>query len=420
MTLSETERRVLKAINLESLLATLTDLIALPTLGGQETPGQEYVARFLQHIGAETDVWDIDLVALRQHPSYGEEVPREHALGVVGALGQARGGRSLILNGHMDVVPAGDERNWHYPPWQATRVGNLIYGRGASDMKGGLACALHAAQAVQEAGVALNGRLLIESVVGEEDGGLGTLAAVLRGYRADGAILIEPTRLAVAPAQAGALNFSVTVPGLSAHGCVRDEGVSAIEKFVPIHQALLKLEEERNRRIPPLYAHCVLPFALSIGQLQAGNWASSVPEQLVFRGRYGLPPGEDPAAARWQFEEAVAHACYGDHWLRAHPPVVEWWGGQIVPAEIPLDHPLVETVAASFAAATGLPATVEGMTYGADMRLLVHEGQTPAVLFGPGDVRRAHAPDEFVTVSELEATVRSLALAILRFCQAGG
>lgn len=412
------EQRVLDAIRMDDLLQTLADLVAIRSLGGAETPAQEYVARWLQENGIVADVWELDLAQLRQHPAFGVEVERERALGVVGMLGEGSG-RTLILNGHVDVVPAGDEANWRYPPWQATVADGRVYGRGTADMKGGVACMLHAAKAIRDAGVRLSGRLLIETVVGEEDGGIGTLAAVLRGYRGDGAIVVEPTALCIAPAQGGALNFQVTVIGQSAHGCVREEGVSAIEKFIPIHQALLALEAVRNRRVHnPLYARYRLPHALSIGQLEAGDWASSVPERCTFRGRYGVAPGEDVAAARQEFVAAVAQAAESDPWLRAHPPLVEWWGGQLEPASIPTDHPLVEMVTGALAA-TGTAPRLEGMTYGADMWLLAKEGQTPALLFGPGDVRRAHAPDEFVPLAHLEATVRALALAALRFCGAG-
>jgi len=417
MTLSTLERRILEAIDFDGLLSTLADLIAIRSLGGEETPAQEYVAAFLERMGLDVDVWELDFDALRNHPTFSAEVERPGALGVVGAMGEDGGGRSLILNGHVDVVPAGDEANWHYPPWQATIVDGRVYGRGSCDMKGGLACALYAARAIRDAGVRLRGRLLIESVVGEEDGGAGTLAAVLRGYRADGAVVVEPTEMAVAPAQAGALSFQVTVPGLSAHGCVREEGVSAIEKFIPIHQALMELEQARNQAAQdPLYARYRLPYALCIGQMEAGNWASSVAERLVFRGRYGVAPGEDLEEARCQFEQAVAQAAQADPWLVDHPPAVEWWGGQFSPARIPTDHPLVETVGDAFAETAGAPARVEGVTYGADMRLLVNEGNTPAVLFGPGDVRRSHKPDEFVPLDELVAVTRTLALTAVRFC----
>ena len=410
------ERRILEAIDVDDLLSTLADLIAIRSLGGQENAAQEYVAGFMARLGMDVDVWALDFDALRRHPAYSMEIERPGALGVVGAMGENDGQR-LILNGHVDVVPAGDEANWRYPPWQATVADGRVYGRGACDMKGGLACALYAARAIHDADVRLRGQLFVESVVGEEDGGVGTLAAVLRGYRADGAVVLEPTELVVAPAQAGALSFRVKVPGRSAHGCVREEGVSAVEKFLPIYQALMALERERNQvAVPPLYARYRLPYALCIGKVEAGDWPSSVADWLVFQGRYGVAPGEDLDAARNQFEGTIAQVAKADPWLRDHPPSVEWWGGQFAPASIPADHPLVGNLTGAFAEATGRPTRVEGMTYGADMRLLVNEGHTPTVLFGPGNVRHSHRPDEFVSVDDLLAATRTLALMAVRFC----
>jgi acetylornithine deacetylase len=417
--MNDVEKRVLDAIDMDGLLGLLCELIAIPSLDGEpaELAVQQRVAGWMAENGLEVDAWDIDFDTVRQHPAFSWEVERARGLGVVGSLGRDRGGRSLILNGHTDVVPAGDAANWRYPAWQGTIADGRVYGRGSVDMKGGLCCALFAAKAIRDAGVELDGRLMIESVIGEEDGGVGTLAAVLRGYRADGAIIMEPTELCVAPAQAGAINFRLTIPGLSAHGCVREEGVSAIEKFYPVYAGLMALERERNANVAdPLYARYALPYALCIGKVGAGNWASSVAESLVAEGRYGLAIGEDIPAAQRRFESAVADAAAADPWLREHPPVVEWWGGRFEPASTPLEHPIVGTVSEAFGAATGGAAQLEGMTYGADMRLLVNVGQTPTVMFGPGDVRVAHRPDEFVPIADLEAVARTLALAALRFC----
>jgi acetylornithine deacetylase len=415
------EERVLAAIDVEGLLRYLCEIVALPSLGGQESAAQEHVAAFMERCGLAVDLWELDFEGLRHHPAYSVEVQRERGLGLVGVMGEAAGGRDLILNGHIDVVPAGDAANWRYPPWQGTLDQERVYGRGTADMKGGLCCALFAAQALRDAGARLQGRLMVQSVIGEEDGGVGTLATILRGYRADGAVVVEPTELAVAPAQAGALNFRLTVPGLSAHGCVREEGVSAVEKFMPLYQALLALERERNRQAQdPLFARYELPYPLCVGTIQAGNWASTVPERLTCEGRYGVAVGEDLAAARRALEERVAQAAQADPWLRDYPPRVEWWGGQFAPARIPTDHPLVETVCGAYHNVSGAPARVEGVTYGADMRLLVNEGHTPTVLFWPGDVRQAHRPDEYVAVEELVAAVRTLALVVLRFCGCEG
>ncbi len=415
--MDDAERRVLEAIDLEAMLAYLCDLISVPSLGERESDGQTHVAAEMRRIGLDVDVWDIDLAALRKHPDLSMEVERDRGLGVAGTLRGAGGGRSLILNGHVDVVPAGDEGKWRFPPWKGTVREGRVYGRGSVDMKGGLCCGLFAAKAIRDAGVGLKGDLVVESVIGEEDGGVGTLATALRGYRADGAVIMEPTGLKVAPSQAGALSFRVSVPGLAAHACVREEGVSAIEKFMILHQALLKLERKRNRRPDdPLFRRYDVPSALNVGTLRAGNWPSSVPESASFGGRLGIRVGESVREARREFERTIATTAQKDGWLRSHRPKVEWWGGEFESASVPRDHPVTKTVAAAYHEVTKRPARLEGMTYGSDMRLMVKVAKTPTVLFGPGDVRWAHKTDESIPVKDLETTVRTLALTALRFC----
>jgi acetylornithine deacetylase len=362
-------------------------------------------------------------------------VDRDEALSVVGwcverAAGRAAGGggpgRDLLLNGHIDVVPVGDEAAWTTSPWDPAVRDGRVHGRGAVDMKGGLACALFALKAVRDAGVQLRGRLSVASVVGEEDGGTGTLATILRGHRGDGAVVVEPTRLRVVPAQAGSLMFRLVVHGRSAHGCVREEGVSAVEMFLPLFAALRRLEAERcgvetgaavaGDSQSPLFADHRLPWPIEIGTVRAGDWASSVPDMLVAEGRYGVAVGEDVAAARSVFEQAIAGAAAADPWLAGHPPEVEWWGGRFDPAQTSLDDPIVTTVRAAAAGATGTAPPMEGVTYGADMRLLVNVGRIPTVLFGPGDVRVAHMPDECVAIDDLRAAAETLVVAALRFC----
>jgi acetylornithine deacetylase len=412
----QSEKRVLDAIDLDGMLSYLCDLVAIPSLSGEETRAQESVATQMERFGLDVDVWELDFEALSRHPAYSAEVDRKQGLGVAGRVGQGNG-PSLIFNGHVDVVPAGDRANWHFPPWRGTVTGDRVYGRGAVDMKGGLCCALFAAKAIRDAGLQLKGRLTIQSVIGEEDGGCGTLAAVLRGHTADAAVVIEPTQLAVAPAQAGALNFRITVPGYAAHGCIREEGVSAIEKFIPLYQAVMAFERDRNSEVnDPLFASYQIPYPITVGTLQAGNWASTVAESLTFEGRFGIGVGEGLIEARDLFEQNVARAAEVDDWLREHPPVIEWWGGQFAPASIPADHPVVTTVSGAFQEVSGRQAQIQGMTYGADMRLLVNQGGVATVLFGPGDVRRAHQPDEYVPIDDLVITVRTLALTALRFC----
>ncbi len=410
------EERVLAAINISDLLTFLGKMVAFESLGGNESPIQRFMAETMQSLDMEVDVWNLDFKALSQHPAFSTEIDRAEGLGVVGTMGNGEG-KSLIFNGHIDVVPAGDLANWHSSPWQATVADGKVYGRGALDMKGGLACALFAAKAIRDAGVTLKGKLMIESVIGEEDGGVGALATVVRGYKADAAVIMEPTELMIAPAQAGALNFRITVPGLAAHGAVRSEGVNPIDKFIPIYQALMAFETERNQRSNnPLFAAYPIPYPICIGTLNAGNWASTVAESLTCEGRFGIAVGEDIPTARKSFEAVVAKVAQSDDWLREHPPIVEWWGGQFESASIPADHPIVTTVGTAFGDITGNTPIYQGMPYGADMRLLVNNGNTPTLMFGPGNVRKAHQPDEYVPVKDLEVVVRTLALTALRFC----
>jgi acetylornithine deacetylase len=411
------ESRVLDAIDIDGMIEYLCELVSIPSFGGRETAAQMSVTAELRSIGLVVDAWDIDFEALRSHHAFCMTIEREEGMGVVGILGEEKGGRSLILNGHTDTVAPGDEANWSHPPLRGTVSGGRVYGRGVADMKGGLCCAIFTAKAIKDAGVKLKGRLMIQSVIGEEDGGVGALATVLRGHTADAAVIMEPTELKMGPAHSGALAFKVTVSGKSAHACVREEGVSAIEKFIPLFNGLRALESQRNEAIDdPLYAKYKIPYPINIGKVQGGAWPGSVPESLEFQGRVGVIVGEKVEDARRSVDEAIARVADADPWMREHRPVVDWSGYQFDPASIAVDHPLVEAVKEAFKEATGEAAQLEGMTYASDMRHLVNTGRTPTLLFGPGDIRNAHSSDEYVEIDELVSAARTLALTALRFC----
>jgi acetylornithine deacetylase len=419
--MNETEKSVLNALDFDGLLHGLDRLVQIPSLDGtaEEVKIQAETAVLMQSLGLEVDTWEIDFAELQTHPAYTAEVERTSGLGVLGSYGRNEG-PTLILNGHTDVVPAGELDRWHFPPWRATfnEADGNVYGRGTLDMKGGLCCALFAVKAIIDAGVQLKGRVLVQAVMGEEDGGAGTLAAVLHGPQADATIVVEPTELMIAPAQAGAYNFRVTIPGKAAHGAMRFEGVDPLEKFLLVYQAILDLEKIRNENDNhPMFANYPVPYPICVGKIQGGVWASTVAETLTFEGRYGVKIGEDPAAAKRQLEEYLRTAVQNDPWLKENPPVIEWWGAQFDPAEIPIDHAIVAETAVSFQEITGQSAQIQGMPYGADMRLLVNVGGIPTILFGPGDVRKAHQPDEHVPLADLKTCTQTLALTILRFCQ---
>lgn len=418
--MNQVEQTVLEQIDFDEMLVFLDELVAIQSLGGTaaEVTVQKRLSAKLAEFGLAVDEWQVDFDALKAHPSYSAEVERPEGIGVVGRWGNDDG-PSLLLNGHTDVVPAGELDRWTFDPWRATfdEASGNVYGRGALDMKGGLCCAIFAIKAIMTAGIRLKGTVLLESVFGEEDGGSGTLAAVMRGHQADAAVIMEPTELMIAPAQAGCFNFKITILGKAAHGAMRFEGVDPLEKFMLVYQAILAYERMRNAGVThPMFTPYAAPYPICCGVIRAGNWASTVAESLTFEGRYGIEPGEDLEAARQAFEAVVHNAAAADPWLREHPPIIEWWGGQFDPAEIPLDHPIIGTAETAFTDVTGRPPTVRGMTYGADMRLLVNDGDTPTLMFGPGDVRLAHRPDEYVPLADLKTCARTLALMILRYC----
>ena len=413
---SDAEQAVLDAVDAGSVVGLARELVAIPSLSAEESAAQEAVATRLERGGLRVDTWDIDMAALSDDPWFSAEVDRPEARGVLGTLGEGDG-PTLLLDGHVDVVPAGDPADWTTPPFEPVVRDGRLYGRGACDMKGGLAAAIVAAEAIRAAGARLAGTLAIAPVVGEEDGGSGTLALLRRGMPADGCVIMEPTALAVVPAVAGALSWRITVRGRSAHGCLREEGVSAIERFLPVHRAVLALEQRRNRvDADGLFGWLDRPFAICGGRIAGGDWPSSEADWLTWEGRYGVAPGEDLDAARRVFEEAVAAAAEDDAWLQMHPPVVEWVGGQFYPGATDLEDPIVTTVRDAAGEVLGRRAQVRGMPYGCDLGLTVNVAGIPTVVYGPGDIRDAHTADESVSVDELVACARTLALTAMRFC----
>lgn len=426
MPLSTLEQTALAALDEQGLLDAFRHVLRIPSVTGDEAAAQHWLGQHMQQLGLAVDLWIIDVPEMKKHPQFpGMEVDRSHheAVGLVGTWPRettsaisGTPGKRLIFNGHIDVVPAGDHANWQHDPWGAELENDHIYGRGACDMKGGLMAALYAVKAIKDSGISLNGSLMVQSVIGEEDGGMGTFASILRGHKGDAAIVCEPTRMNLIPAQAGALTFTVRVPGKSAHACVRLEGVSAIEKYLDIHRVLIQLEKERNSEVEhPLLSKLRLPYPLSIGRVQAGNWSSSVPEELQFEGRIGVAMGEASDDVRHQFEQTLAHLVEVDPWLRNHPLDIQWSGGQFDSGEIPMDHALVSLCQQCMLDLTSREAAIEGAPYGSDLRLLVNLGGIPTVLFGPGDVNIAHMPDENMHVDEILLAARAYILTAIRF-----
>lgn len=415
------------ALDRPALRRLLADLIAVPSITGTdaESRAQHLMAQWYADAGLDVDLWPIDLPAVTARPDFpGLEAPRDQAWGVTGTwTGPAGGdlaGPTLVLNGHVDVVPPGDPGHWTTDPFTPRFAAGAdgresVYGRGAVDMKAGLLAALVAVRAVRSADVPMRGAVQLHSVAGEEDGGLGTFATLLRGHTADLAVIPEPTSGVVVCACAGALTFRLTIRGQATHASLRKQGVSAVDKLWAIWPALAVLEEQRNRDPHPLMGHLDPPYPLSIGTVRAGDWPSSVPDLLVAEGRLGVALGEDVAAARRELVDGVAAACAEDPWLAGHPAEVEFFGGQFRPGQIAPDAPLVRLMSAAHQRVAGAPAAVLGAPYGSDLRLFTGAG-VPALCYGAGAANQAHAPDEHVALAEVEQTAEALVRLIVAVC----
>ncbi|MBN2334791.1 ArgE/DapE family deacylase [Candidatus Bathyarchaeota archaeon] len=411
--MNDTERMVLDHIDVEGMMRFIESLVSTPSYGGKETAAQKVVAMKLRDLSFTVDTWMIDYDELRRHPDYSMSIPRDEGMGVVGAWGE--GEASLMLCGHIDTVAPGERGNWDTPPLEATARDGRLYGRGVADMKAGLACGVYAVKALMDAGVKPRGRVLLASVIGEEDGGCGALATSLR-YSADAGVIMEPTEVKIAPEIAGAMSFTVAVPGRGVHACVREEGVSAVEKFIVLFDGLKELERERNDGVDdPLYRRYRTPYALNVGTVEGGDWPGTVPERVEFKARLGVKVGESKEEARRQLEAKIDEIADGDPWLRENRPTVTWDGYSFASSMVPVDHPVVEALAGSYRDVTGEEPVYEGMTYASDARLLINVGGIPTVVFGPGDVRVAHGANESVSVDELRTVVETLALTVLRF-----
>jgi acetylornithine deacetylase len=416
--------RVLQEVDAGAAAAEqwLAELVSVPSVGGTDAEHeiQALLATELAAAGLEVDHWRLPLPELLAAPDFpGVEVHRDEAWGLVGRLpGTGSGdGPTLMFDGHVDVVPVGDPAAWSTPdPFSGRVVGGVLYGRGSCDMKAGLVAAIAAVSAVRRSGAPLRGDLLLACVAGEEDGGLGTFATLRRGWTADACVVPEPTGLDLVTANAGALTFRLRVPGLATHASRRTEGVSAVEKLVPLLAALQRLEADRNREVDPLMDRWAMAYPLSIGRVRAGDWASSVPDLLVAEGRLGVALDEPVADARTALELAVAEASAADPWLRDHPATVEWWGGQFASGRLAADSDLADRVAAAHDAVTGGGTPDRwGAPYGSDLRLLAGAG-VPTLHYGPGDAVLAHAPDERVPLADVHTTTRTLALLALDLC----
>ena len=386
---------------------------------GNESSTQAIIIEKCRQLGLTLDIWEIGGEELLSNPAYCCD--RQSFGGnpnLVAVLKGTGGGKSMILNGHIDVVPVGDEKNWKHDPFSGTIECGKLYGRGATDMKGGNTALLMAIEALIANGIKLKGDVIFQSVIEEESGGAGTLAAVLRGYHADGAIIPEPTNLKIFPKQQGSMWFRITVKGRAAHGGTRYKGVSAIEKALLVIQRLQQLEKDRNARVTdPLFKKIPIPIPINIGKLMSGEWPSSVPDTAIIEGRMGVSPEETIQSAQLEMEKCLRDISEQDEWLRGNPLKLEWFGGRWLPGSLENDHPLINELTKSFIDVRGDSPEIEASPWGTDGGILSTIGNTPVVVFGPGITETAHDANEHIVLEDMFAASEIIARTLLKWCE---
>jgi acetylornithine deacetylase len=399
----------------------LDEFLRFDTTDGGESSAQAWLRERFEDWGFDTYQWTADAEELAAHPSFPDD-PAEisttdrPSVGGVVELGDPDAGLTLVLNGHVDVIPA-TRSAWTSGPFDPVWDGDRVTARGAADMKGGLAACVFAARRLAE-GSDVDGRVVVESVAGEEEGGIGAAAAALSNpypFERDAAIVAEPTELGVVTAVEGSVMKRLRLSGRSAHAATRWRGESVLPHFERIRRAFEELEAEREKRVEhPLYAEYPTKWPVCFGAVEAGNWASAVPDELVAELRIGVAPGEAVAEVEAEFRERLDSVVEGSEWLREHPPAFERFSVQFEPASVSPDEPVVEALGDAVTG-RGLDATPRGVTYGADSRHYQAAG-IPTVLFGPGSIEQAHFPDESVDVGEVATASAVLADAAERFC----
>ncbi|MBW2056161.1 MAG: ArgE/DapE family deacylase [Deltaproteobacteria bacterium] len=426
--LSEKEKSLLGLIdeNRDGIVRYLRKLLAFrtvtPAQGQRAETGdflehQRVVSETLEESGFRVETWEIEPSKLEPFP--GVYIDPERDLSnmpvLVGRLRGQGGGRSLILNGHYDVVPPGIVENWKHDPFGAEIEDNRIFGRGSSDMKGGIAAMVQALRIIHTSGIRLNGDVTVEIVPDEEATSMGTLACCQKGYNADGAVIPEPTDMNVLIAVRGNLSGTITVFGRAGHADINQphwkEGgaVNAISKAAKIVLALEDLTREwrdrPDKRHPYLDPDIIVPTTIS-----GGKWVVSYPEEVKigFTADFNSPA----ANLREEIEAQLKRVAAADSWMREHPPLLE--ADLMYGAEIDRNEPIA-MAAFTTLEELGFQPRFCGWGTLTDAIHLVNYSKIPTVSIGP-DGRTAHETDEYLDIEQLTATAKALALLILRWC----
>jgi len=395
------------------------DLVRFRSVLGREAGVQRRMADAYEDAGLAVDAWPIRYDELRDLPGFSpvdwDEDDRPNVVAVHRASEPA--GRSLILNGHVDVVPAGPEELWSSPPYEPEIRGGRMVGRGAGDMKAGVAAALTAYRAIRRAGFEPASALILQSVIEEECTGNGALATVQRGYTADAAIIPEPFDHTLLTAQLGVIWARVTVQGRPTHVLEATAGADAIRMAWELIEELRWLEEEMNRpeTRPDAYADAAHPINLNVGRMEGGEWTSSVPASCTFDVRLGFFPGTSVAEAKRVLERRIAGVAEAHPVLRDRPPRIEWVGFHAEPYTVSADAPLLRELGDVHRRTLGTSAAPLNSTATTDARILGLAGGIPTTCYGP-EARAIHGIDESVDLESAHQVTRVLARFIAHWC----
>ena len=408
-------QRIVDAVDdaFDHQLATTSDFVAIPSTRGAEGPCQDMFGDLLRMRGYEVDDWHIELDALKDMRGYG---PIEHdfskARSVVGTYRPATtAGRSLILQGHCDVVPAGPLEMWETPPFSPVIRDGRMYGRGACDMKSGTIGALYALDAIKAAGFKPTARIHVQSVIEEESTGVGALSTLQRGYRADACFIPEPTSEKMVRSQVGVIWFRLKVRGFPAHVFEAGIGANAIQASYHLIHALEKLEAEWNERAKSDRHFKTLnhPINFNPGIIRGGDWASSVPAWCDVDCRIAVLPGWSIKDCQNEILACVAAASRDHRFLSNNPPVVEWSGFLSEGYELTDSAEPEAAFGRAFNAVYG--GEVQDLVFTAltDTRFYGLNYNIPSLCFGAAGAAM-HGFNEYVDLASLRQATKTMAL----------
>lgn len=396
--------------------AWLQELVRTPSPSGEEGAAQALVRRRMEEIGLAVDSFEVDPDALGALPAFNRS-PRSYAGRpcVVGRLA-GQGGRSLLLNAHIDTVPVDAGAAWTRPPYAGEIAGGRLYGRGACDDKAGVAECLLVAHALRDAGVNLAGDLVLASVIEDESTGNGTLACVARGYTADGVIIVDgtwPERLIVS--HLGQVSFRIRLAGVAGHAT--SAGPNPAHAIGHVIDALQTMVAGRNAAQPAPWGTKAGPYFVNIGMVRAGVWPGSVPADAIIEGQFGFPPPDTPATGREHLRTALSALATAD-WPLSQPPAVEFVGLE-APVEVgDAGNPLASMLAGMISRRHGAQLRESVILGHCDLRHYTSgpHATASACLYGPGGGGNVHGTDEYFELSHLRLIAGNLACVALEWC----